>query len=78
MKLHAKRLVRLGLLTIVLLATFASPALAAQDEEKPPPYDVDGLTHGNLWVPWVFAFAFAGGCIAIGFKNPRRTATERS
>lgn len=78
MRLHERRLLRLGLLSIVLLVMLVSPVLAADQEEKPPPYDVEGLTPGNLWVPWVFAFAFAGGCVAIALKNPRRTATERT
>jgi hypothetical protein len=77
MKLRGSWLLRVGLLAVFLLATFASPVLAKDDDEKPPPYDVDGLSRGDLWVPWVFAFVFAGGCLAIAFKNPRRSVTER-
>jgi hypothetical protein len=78
MKLNGNRLLRLGFLTVVLLVTFASPVMAADKDERPPPYDVDGLTPGNLWVPWVFAFVFAGGCLAVAFKNPHRTTIERT
>ena len=78
MKLRQGRLFRLGLLVVFLLVTLANPALARDDEEKLPPYDVDGMAHGKMWVPWVFAFLFAGGCLAIAFKNPHRSATERT
>ena len=77
MKLNGSWLLRLGLLTMLLLATFASPVMAA-DDERPPPYDVDGLAPGDLWIPWVFALVFAGGCLVVAFKNPHRTSTERT
>jgi len=69
---------RLGVLVVLLLVTLASPALAKDDDEKLPPYDVDGMAHGKMWVPWVFAFLFAGGCLALAFKNPHRSANERT
>ena len=78
MKLNGSWLLRLGFLTVFLLATIASPVMAAEEGERPPPYDVDGLTPGDLWIPWVFAFVFAGGCLAVAFKNPHRTSTERA
>jgi hypothetical protein len=78
MKLNGNRLLRLGFLTVVLLVTFASPVMAADKDERPPPYDVDGMAPGNLWIPWVFAFVFAGGCLVVAFKNPHRTSTERA
>jgi hypothetical protein len=69
---------RLGLLVVFLLVSFANPALARDEEEKLPPYDVEGMTHSKMWVPWVFAFLFASSCIALGVKNPHRSVTERT
>lgn len=78
MKLRRSWLVRLTLVTLLVLAIVVSPALAAKgDEERLPPYDVTGLAHTRIWVPWVFAFLFAAGCAAAAFKNPHRTTTER-
>lgn len=53
----------------------SAPALAQKpDDEVPlPPYDVQGLQHSKIWVPWIFAFVFAAGCIAVGIKNPHRS-----
>lgn len=62
-------------MAIALLFAWLSPAAAlAKDDTKPlPPYDVSGLPHQRVWLPWLFAFLFAAGVIAIGFKNPHRT-----
>ena len=81
MMLRANRLVRLALVGVFLLACCTSPALAQRgrgDDEVHPPYDVTGLPHKKVWVPWVFAFLFAGGCVAAAFKNPHRSTTERT
>ncbi len=78
MKLWTSRLLRLGLLIVFMLATFASPAMAKKGDEKLPPYDVDGISHGKIWVQWVFAFLFVSSCMAIAFKNPHRSSIERT
>jgi hypothetical protein len=78
MKLQRSNVFRLGLLAVLLLGMLANPALAREEEERLPPYDVNGMAHGKMWVPWVFAFLFSGGCMAIAFKNPHRSATERT
>lgn len=58
----------------VVWVAMATPALAQKPAEAPqPPFDVPGLPHSRIWVPWVFAFLFAGGCIAVAFKNPHRS-----
>ncbi|MBW7906147.1 MAG: hypothetical protein LC135_16720 [Phycisphaerae bacterium] len=57
---------------LVCTALIAPPAFA-DDEEKPPPYDVSALKRERQWVPWVAAFLFAAGVIGIAFKNPHRT-----
>jgi len=64
--------VRAGFAVGVLLLS-AAPALAQNADKVLPPFDVAGLEHKKIWVPWVFAFLFAAGCILIAFKNPRRT-----
>lgn len=66
-----RRLMRISLLAVVMLIGTA-PALAQSDAPKPP-FDVQGLKHNKVWVPWIFAFLFGAGCIAIAFKNPHRT-----
>jgi len=68
---------RLGPLAVVLLITFGQTALAADKGEKLPPYDVTGLEHTKVWVPWVFAFLFAAGGMIVAFKNPHRASHER-
>jgi hypothetical protein len=81
MKRRRNLLMRLAILGVFLLASFASPALAQRSsskDEKLPPYDVQGLEHQRIWVPWVFGFIFAAGCLAIAFKNPHRMVTERA
>lgn len=79
MKLRHNWLARLGLVLVFTLVALASPAFARQDdEEKLPPYDVQGLTHTKVWIPWVFAFLFAAACVAVALKNPHRVATERT
>ena len=60
-----------GLIALSLLNT--ATAWAAADEERLPPYDVSGLEHHKIWVPWIFAFLFAVACVLVGIKNPRRT-----
>ena len=61
----------------VALAMFGpAPALAQRKQaQKFPPYDVPGLEHKRMVLPWVFAFLFVAGGIAIGMKNPRRHET---
>lgn len=71
------RLLRWGAMTVTLLLAFLQPALAADDGEKLPPYDVQGLSHTKIWLPWVFAFLFAAVGIAVAFKNPHRASIER-
>jgi hypothetical protein len=79
MKARLNWLARIGVISLVFLASFASPAYAKKgDDEKLPPYDVTGLEHERVWVPWVFAFVFMAGCLAIAFKNPHRSTTERT
>ena len=79
MKLRCNWLVRLTLVLVLMLAGLADPAFARQDDdEKLPPYDVQGLTHTKVWVPWVFGFLFAAACIAVALKNPHRVVTERT
>ena len=78
MKLQRNRLLRLTLVIVFMLGSFTSPALAKKDVENLPPYDVRGLDHSRIWVPWVFAFLFAASCLAVGFKNPHRSTTERT
>ncbi len=78
LKHRRSRLVRLVPALVLLLGFFASPALAKKPTaEKEPPYDVAGLSHHRIWVPWVFAFVFAGGLLAVAFKNPHRSTSER-
>ena len=80
MKLR-KNVLRWVTLGTLVLASFASPAVGQPSKDKGerlPPYDVQGLEHKRIWVPWVFAFVFAAGCLAVAFKNPHRVVTERS
>ncbi|MFQ5805081.1 MAG: hypothetical protein ACE5I3_01385 [Phycisphaerae bacterium] len=79
MKRRRSSFVRLALVATFLLASFTSPALAQRKGEEPlPPYDVKGLPHTKVWIPWVFAFLFVAGCLAVAFKNPHRSITERT
>lgn len=71
------RLLRLIPLTVLLIGLLAPPAFAKPPEERYPPYDVQGLPHKRIWVPWVFAFLFAAGTLALGLKNPHRQSGER-
>jgi len=74
-----RRAVAVSLVVIVLAVSLAGPAFGrGDDEEKLPPYDVQGIEHKRIWVPWVFAFLFAAACIAAAFKNPHRVSTERT
>lgn len=68
-----RRWLRWGLAAVVGLSAFAAPAYGAKDDEKLPPYDVQGLDNQRIWVPWIFAFLFAAGCVMIAFKNPHRS-----
>ncbi len=77
-KLRRKRFLRVIPSLLLLLGLLASPALAKKpDVERQPPYDIAGLPHHRIWVPWVFAFIFTGGLLAIAFKNPHRSVGER-
>jgi hypothetical protein len=59
---------------IVLSALTSTPALAQRDADKPlPPYDVAGLEQKKIIVPWLFAFFFVAGTLAIALKNPHRS-----
>jgi predicted cobalt transporter CbtA len=80
MKLRPSSLSRLVIAVVFLLASFASPAYAKKrgTEDERPPYDVPGLTNRRVWIPWVFAFVFTAGGIAIALKNPHRVSTERT
>ena len=80
MKLRPNWLTRLALVGVFTLASLTAPAFAQRrgGEEPRPPYDVSGLSHGKAWVPWVFAFLFAAGCLTAAFKNPHRVSTERT
>lgn len=71
------RLLGTLLRVLVMLVVVAVPAFAKEAAERLPPYDVDGLKHTKVWVPWVFAFFFAVACLATAFKNPHRSSTER-
>ena len=63
-----------ALVAALICVILASAALAQKgDEEKLPPFDVPGLKHTKQWVPWVVAFLFAAGCVAVAFKNPHRS-----
>ena len=73
------RVLGLTLIFFLLATSLASPAFArGEDDEDRPPYDVQGLPHKRVWVPWVFAFLFAAACVAAAFKNPHRVSTERT
>lgn len=71
--MHAlQRFALRGLTGLAVLSSLATPALAQQETPKPP-FDVNGIPHGGLWVPWVVAFVFIIGCAAVAFRNPRRS-----
>jgi hypothetical protein len=59
----------------VAIAVFlAVPALAQAKKDDPqPPWDVPGLPNEKVWIPWVLAFVFFAGVVALAFKNPHRT-----
>ena len=64
----------LALALTLLLAIFAAPAFAQQNEDDDLRwYDVPTLEQKRVWIPWVAAFLFAAGCVFIAFKNPHRT-----
>lgn len=76
-----RQLRRIAILAAVTLSGLAAPALAAgpsASTEKVPPYDVTGLQRSRIWVPWVFAFVFGAGAVAVGVKNPHRSHGERA
>lgn len=58
---------------LVVLSLLHAGSAWAADEERLPPYDVPGLEHHKIWLPWIFAFLFAIACVLIGIKNPRRS-----
>jgi hypothetical protein len=79
MRQQLARVLRVIVPVVFVLAWFALPALGAKEpEEKPPPYDVEGLDHSKVWVPWVAAFLFAVAGLIAAFKNPHRSMTERT
>ena len=82
MTLRRKHLGRIVVMAAVTLSALAAPAMAAGNspgaDEKMPPYDVSGLKHSKVWVPWIFAFLFGAGAVAVGVKNPHRTGGERT
>jgi hypothetical protein len=72
---------RIAILAAVALSGLTAPALGAGNSantEKQPPYDVTGLKHSRIWVPWIFAFIFGAGAVAVGVKNPHRSHGERA
>jgi len=68
-----RRRIRNALLACAVLCVAAPAVAQTKDDERLPPYDVQGLKHKKIWVPWVFAFLFAAGCVAVSFKNPHRS-----
>ena len=65
---------RLTLALTLVLAIFAAPAFAQQNEDDDLRwYDVPALEQKRIWIPWVAAFLFTAGCVLIAFKNPHRT-----
>ncbi len=64
---------RTGLAPLVVSFLLSVPAWAQKADEKLPPFDVQGLEHKRVWVPWVFASLFVLLTVAIAFKNPRRS-----
>lgn len=62
-----------GLAAVLTSLLLAAPAWAQKSDQKLPPFDVQGLEHKRVWVPWVFASAFVLLTVAIAFKNPRRS-----
>lgn len=77
--MNARRawILRMTIASVVFLTLFVNTAMAADKEERLPPYDVDGMEHGKIWVPWIAAFLFAAGILALAFKNPHRSNLER-
>lgn len=74
MKRRHRRKRRLAVALTLLLAMFATPAFAQQDEDEDLRwYDVPALEQKRIWIPWVAAFLFTAGCVLIAFKNPHRT-----
>ena len=64
--------VRLGLTLAVVLAQFALPA-RADDEDKTPWQDVPALEWQKPWRQWLFGAGFVMICVGIAFKNPHRS-----
>lgn len=56
-----------------LIAATPVIAFAADDDEKLPPFDVAGLPHTRIWVPWLAAFLIMAVCLLVALKNPRRS-----
>ena len=57
----------------LLLGAWLVAGVALGQDEALPPYDVQGLEHKRVWIPWMFAFGFAILTVVIAFKNPRRS-----
>lgn len=71
--MNRSRLLRLLACAATSLAA-AAPALAQQKNEAPQaPFDIQGMPHEGGWIPWLFAFLLAVACLAVAFKNPRRS-----
>lgn len=67
-----RKSLRVAVLGLTLLFA-VSPSLAQKKEQTEGPWDVSPMEEGYRWVPWVFAFLFAAGCLGMAFKNPHRT-----
>jgi hypothetical protein len=69
---RVSRCLRLGTALLLLLAT-AAPAMAAEDEEDLPYFDVPVQPVQKPWRQWLFGSGFAALCLFIAFKNPHRS-----
>ncbi len=74
MPLFRRCVIRLAV-SLCYACVLAAPVLAQskKGEDRPPPWDVNGLEATRPWIPWAFAFLFAVACAAIAFKNPHRS-----
>jgi hypothetical protein len=80
MTLVRRKLTRLSLLAALFVALLAPAPASAQPPPvvKHPPYDVQGLEHKRLVIPWISAFCFVALAVAVGLKNPQRSTTGRT
>jgi hypothetical protein len=62
---------RVALILLLLLPVPA--AMAADDEQAGPWYDVPAMPHKTPWVTWVIAAAFCAGAVGMALKNPHRS-----